>query len=241
MKYKHQISSPELQWDQNNQPFSERYEDVYYSVVNGLAETDHVFIDGNQLQERFRQNKPDQCFRILECGFGSGLNFLRSCWHWQQLNSHGNLHFCSIEAQPLSSTQLQRALTSWQKDIPEQIASLLAVYTSIQPGLNKLQVTEHISLELVVCDINELNHELASEESVDAIFMDGFAPGRNPDMWQQSLCQLLFNLARPGATLATYSVAGVVRRHLTLAGFEIEKAPGFGNKRHMLKAYKAAS
>ena len=75
---------------------------------------------------------------------------------------------------------------------------------------------------------------LAPDEAVDAFFLDGFSPARNPDLWSPALCRALARLAKPGATLATWSVAGSVRRALSEAGFMVEKRPGFADKRQML-------
>jgi tRNA 5-methylaminomethyl-2-thiouridine biosynthesis bifunctional protein len=241
MKYKDNNSAPQLSWTDDGQPLSIVYNDVYYSANDGLAETDHVFINGNQLRARLKTLSDSDKFTIFECGFGTGLNFLRTWWHWHSVASEGQLHFISLEGCPLTKGQLRKALSQWQHEMPGQIEALLQAYDNLQPGLNRLEFNTDIRLDILVSDAKHLAEFDLAASSIDAIFMDGFSPARNPAMWQPELCRVLYQLARPGASLATYSVAGMVRRNLSAAGFSTQKIPGFGDKREMLTAYKAAN
>ena len=70
--------------------------------------------------------------------------------------------------------------------------------------------------------------------AADAIYLDGFAPDRNPELWSDPVIAQVRRLAAPGATFATWTTAGAVRRRLAGADFSIERRPGFGGKREML-------
>ena len=226
------LQHAELDWDENGQPQSRRYGDVYFSRASGLAETAHVFLQPNRLAERFAALQSGQRLVIGETGFGTGLNFL-CAWRLfaQQAPAGSTLHFVSVEKHPLSPEDLQRALALWP-ELQALAEQLLAQYVAVNPGFQQFRFGP-ITLTLMVGDALECLGSL--DAKVDAWFLDGFAPAKNPDMWQPELFAQLARLSAADATLATFTSAGIVRRGLLMAGFEVERIQGFGQKRESLK------
>lgn len=222
----------ELEWDENGQPQSRHYGDVYFSRASGIEETDHVFIQPNRLQERFTALRAGERLVIGETGFGTGLNFLCAWQRFERLAPIGaTLHFISVEKHPLTAADLRRALSLWPALAP-LAEQLLDQYVAINPGFQQLRFGP-VVLTLLVGDALEMLGQLDAQ--VDAWFLDGFAPAKNPDMWQPALFDQLARLSAPGATLATFTSAGLVRRGLQAVGFEVERIQGFGHKRESLR------
>nr|WP_193568816.1 bifunctional tRNA (5-methylaminomethyl-2-thiouridine)(34)-methyltransferase MnmD/FAD-dependent 5-carboxymethylaminomethyl-2-thiouridine(34) oxidoreductase MnmC [Citrobacter sp. NCU1] len=235
------IQPANLEFNAEGTPVSRDFDDVYFSNDNGLEETRYVFLGGNHLAERFPIHSR-QLFVVAESGFGTGLNFLTL---WQAFAafraSHPKatlerLHFISFEKYPLSRQDLVQAhqrwpeLTPWAEQLQVQWPLPLA-------GCHRLLLDEgRVTLDLWFGDINELTGQLDEtlNQKVDAWFLDGFAPAKNPDMWTQNLFNAIARLVRPGGTLATFTSAGFVRRGLQDAGFTMQKCKGFGRKREML-------
>ncbi|POA98103.1 bifunctional tRNA (5-methylaminomethyl-2-thiouridine)(34)-methyltransferase MnmD/FAD-dependent 5-carboxymethylaminomethyl-2-thiouridine(34) oxidoreductase MnmC [Chromobacterium sinusclupearum] len=228
----HGATAPaQLDWH-DGQPFSIAFGDVYFSRDSGLEETRHVFLKHNQLEERFAALPPHGRFVIAETGFGTGLNFLCA---WQQFEAlapaDARLHFVSAEKYPLTPRDLSQALALWPELAPWS-AQLLAQYDTLAPGWHRfLLAGGRVTLTLMVGDVLDALPRL--DARIDAWFLDGFAPAKNPDMWQPELFRQMARLSAPGASFATFTSAGVVRRGLAEAGFEVKKAPGHGRKRHI--------
>ncbi|WP_193556661.1 bifunctional tRNA (5-methylaminomethyl-2-thiouridine)(34)-methyltransferase MnmD/FAD-dependent 5-carboxymethylaminomethyl-2-thiouridine(34) oxidoreductase MnmC [Aeromonas schubertii] len=229
-----------LEWNEAGTPVSSEFGDVYFSNDNGLNETRYVFLQQNRLPERFSRHDRDQ-FVIAETGFGTGLNFLAS---WQAFAAHlatretgtRRLHFTSFEKFPLTRPDLAKALAAWPElsDFSEQ---LVAQWPLALPGCHRLLFDEgHVTLDLWFGDIKESLPRVPHGQDglVDAWFLDGFAPAKNPEMWTPELFAALARLARADATLATFTCAGFVRRGLIEAGWAMEKVKGYGSKREML-------
>ena len=214
-------------------PYSPAYGDVYHSAAGGHAQATHVFMGGNGLPGRWRRRSR---FVILETGFGLGTNFLATWLAWQNDPQRcAELHFISLEKHPFAAADLARAHQGWP-EFAELSAELILQWPapeSLRPGDHRLVLSEgRVVLHLVFGDALECLPKLDAE--VDAFYLDGFSPAKNPDLWSPELCRSLHRLAVPGATLATWSVAGAVRRALSDAGFAVEKRPGFAEKRQML-------
>ncbi len=225
------ITAARLAW-QDGQPLSLSHDDIYFSRQDGLAETEHVFLQGNDLARRWQSSAMD--FTLAETGFGSGLNFLAAVRLWLQTREQGVLHYISCELAPLSAQDLHQALQSWPQLQPYS-DELLQHYPPLSFGFHQRTLFQgRVSLTLLFGDANQLLPELHA--SVNAWFLDGFAPDKNADLWQPDLCRQLARLSAPACTLATFSVAGVVKRALKQAGFILSKRPGFGRKREMLTA-----
>lgn len=227
------IQHAQLHWDDQGQPLSSAYDDVYFSRESGLEETRYVFLQHNRLVERFTALREHDCMVVGETGFGTGLNFL-CCWQLfeRQAPSDARLHFISAERFPLQPTDLQQALALWP-ELEDYSRELLHAYQVIQPGMQTLLLAGgRVPLTLLVGEACEQLAQLDGQ--VDAWFLDGFAPAKNPDMWTETLFSQLARLSAPGATLATFTSAGFVRRGLQAAGFAMQRTPGFGRKREML-------
>lgn len=220
-----------LDW-QDGQPVSTTYQDVYFSVAGGLDETRHVFIKHNQLPERFAALPAAGSFCIAETGFGTGLNFLLT-WQvfLQTAPADARLNFVSTEKHPLSAEDMQRALAMWPQ-LQAQSSQLLAQYDALAPGWHRFVLENgRIILTLLIGDALETLPQLHAQ--VDAWFLDGFSPSKNPEMWQPELFQQMARLGHHGTTFATFTCAGAVRRGLQAAGFAVSKVPGHGIKREM--------
>lgn len=221
----------QLEW-RNGQPYSNQYDDVYFSTDDGLAETEYVFLQHNQLEQRWH-NLENNIFTIAETGFGTGLNFLCAWQLWQKHASKtAQLHFVSTEKFPLSHADLKQALALWPtfKLLSD---ALLQQYENISNGFHRLVFDEgRVTLTLLIGDANQTLPQLKAK--VDAWFLDGFAPAKNPEMWQTALFKQMAKLSHTQTTFATFTSAGEVKRGLQSADFEVQKAPGFGKKREML-------
>ena len=219
-------------FDDAGRLIASRYDDVYFSAEDGLAETRHVFLEGNRLAERFAAMKKGEVFTIGETGFGTGLNFL-AAWQFfeQHATSDARLEFVSIEGFPLGAETMRRALSPWAELAPCRDA-LLAQWGPLWPGLHRFRFADgRVRLTLLVGEAAEAMASI--DASVDGWFLDGFAPARNPEMWREAVFEQVARLSRGDATLATYTAAGFVRRGLAAVGFDVEKLPGFGTKRDM--------
>ncbi|WP_455927327.1 bifunctional tRNA (5-methylaminomethyl-2-thiouridine)(34)-methyltransferase MnmD/FAD-dependent 5-carboxymethylaminomethyl-2-thiouridine(34) oxidoreductase MnmC [Pseudomonas capeferrum] len=228
------VSHAQLDWDDQGRPHSRVFDDVYFSDQSGLEETRYVFLQQNRLQERFAALPAGGRLVIGETGFGTGLNFLCA---WQLFEQHAvpdaRLHFVSVEKYPLSHADLQRALALWPELAPfaEQ---LLAQYVAIHQGFQRLILDNgRVTLTLLIGDALEQLPQLDAQ--IDAWFLDGFAPAKNPDMWTAELFAELARLAAPGSTISTFTSTGWVRRLINAAGFKMKRTPGIGHKWEILR------
>jgi len=231
------IRHAELDWrvDDGNVevPFSTAYDDVYFSRQDGREETRFVFIDNNDLPRRFADWHDSRPFTIGETGFGTGLNML-CAWACFDENApvEARLHLVSTEKHPLTREALEQAWRSWPQ-LSSQAASLIAQWPPAVAGVHRLQLDARVTLDLHFGDAADCLSRLDGQ--VDAWFLDGFAPSKNPGMWQPALFKAMATASRPDATFATFTCAGFVRRGLADAGFRWRKVPGFGRKREMLR------
>jgi tRNA 5-methylaminomethyl-2-thiouridine biosynthesis bifunctional protein len=206
---------------------------VYFSRESGIAEAHHVFLQHNHLQERW-QSLSDALFTIGETGFGTGLNFLCAWQLWSQsAPPHARLHFVSTEKYPLSHDDLARALALWP-ELAAFSAPLLEQYRDLAPGWHHMVFDGgRVTLTLLIGDARSTLPELRAH--VDAWFLDGFAPAKNPEMWAPELLTEIARLSSPHTTFSTFTSAGEVKRAMRSLGFEVEKVPGFGRKWEMLR------
>ena len=206
-------------------PIARRFDDPYFSLEDGLAETRHVFLGGNDLPQRLCDG-----FHIAELGFGTGLNFLVTWDAWRSAGAQGRLTFTSFEAFPMVTDQMSAALAAFPELAP-LAAQLLATW---QPGAGAVILDDHICLDVRIGDARTTVP--AWDGAADAWYLDGFSPAKNPQLWEPALMQAVARQTKPNGTAATYSAAGHVRRALTDAGFDVTRVPGFGRKRHMTVA-----
>ena len=217
-----QHQTAQISWRDGGVPVSDQFDDPYFSLDDGLAETRHVFLAGNDLPGRARGG-----FHIAELGFGTGLNFLATVQAW---SGPGLLRFTSFEAYPMTAADMRAALDVWP-ELSQHAAALLAAWPLTGP-----LTVGHVTLELIVGDARATLPNWA--EQADAWFLDGFSPAKNPELWSPELMAEVGAHTKPGGTAATYTAAGDVRRGLQAAGFDVTRVPGFGRKRHMTRAVR---
>src|SRR5258705_9034197 len=210
--------------------FSDEFQDVYHSSHGGLAQSRHVFLTGNRLPKRWRGR---DAFVILETGFGLGLNFLAAWDAWRADGARPRrLHFLSVESRPLDAKDLAAALAGFEELAPLARA-LVAAWPPPLAGFHRLHFDGgNVILTLLLGDACAVLPQLIA--CVDAYFLDGFSPAKNPGIWSPEVVRELARVAAPDATLATWTVAGGVRAALADAGFAVEKQAGFASKREML-------
>ncbi|MFC3120519.1 bifunctional tRNA (5-methylaminomethyl-2-thiouridine)(34)-methyltransferase MnmD/FAD-dependent 5-carboxymethylaminomethyl-2-thiouridine(34) oxidoreductase MnmC [Agaribacter flavus] len=220
---------------------SEAFDDVYYSNDDGIAETQYVFIDGNQLKQKWLNHK-QSTFVIGETGFGTGLNIMLVLQQFKQFRTDNpdhdltHLHVISFEKYPLAQDILNE-VAAQRPSLEAEYNALIDIYPPALSGHHRLDLVHFSSsIDLILGDINESIEEVYAYESgnVDAWFLDGFAPSKNESMWQQRVFSNIARLSKVGASFATFTAAGAVKRGLQAAGFEITKRKGYGRKREML-------
>lgn len=221
-----------LVWTPDGLPRSRVFGDVYFSAEDGLAETRAVFLEGCGLPDAWAGRRR---FTVGELGFGTGLNIAALLDLWRRTRPEGGrLHIFSIEAFPIAADEAARALARWP-EISETASLLTARWPPRVKGRRRIEFPElGAVLDLAMMDAVEA---LAGWQGrADAWFLDGFAPAANPAMWTDETLALVSARSAPGARVATFTVAGQVRRGLAAAGFTVEKRPGFGRKRERLEA-----
>lgn len=218
--------STETEWREGDVPVSTRFDDPYYSLENGLDETRYVFLSGNDLPARFRDG-----FHVAELGFGTGLNLMACLKAWRASGEGGVLHYTSFEAFPLPAKDMIRAQGRFD-DLATLSRELAPFWAE---GATSVTLPD-LRLRIVTGDARRTLPCWSGQ--ADAWFLDGFAPAKNPELWEPSLLAQVAAHTAPGGTAATYTAAGAVRRALADAGFEVSRIPGFGRKRHMTVARK---
>jgi tRNA 5-methylaminomethyl-2-thiouridine biosynthesis bifunctional protein len=234
------LTNASLHWDAAGWPRSDAYGDIYYSSADALGESTHVFLQGNRLEERWRELRAGP-FVIGELGFGAGLNFLNAARLWcAQAPRGATLHYLGCELHPLTLADMRRVHAHWPHMQPYSTA-LLQQYPDHTAGVHQLVLRfeeREVRLTLAYGDAATLLEDFYRPDGfrVDAWFLDGFAPRLNPALWAPPLPGILARLSKPGTTLATYSVAGEFRRNLADTGFTVRKIRGHAQKHEMLQA-----
>ncbi|MCZ2723335.1 bifunctional tRNA (5-methylaminomethyl-2-thiouridine)(34)-methyltransferase MnmD/FAD-dependent 5-carboxymethylaminomethyl-2-thiouridine(34) oxidoreductase MnmC [Marinomonas sp. 15G1-11] len=228
----YRLPAPALTWKKDGAPKSTQFDDIYFDSQSGINETDYVFIQKNNLIERWSSlAKP--VFTIAETGFGTGLNFLCAWRAWKEsAASNKTLHFISVEKYPLSKEILSNALKMWP-ELSKLSDELIANYPVVCHGLHRISL-DNGNLQLTLWFGEASEGFTALNANVDAWFLDGFAPSKNPEMWSNSLFNEILRLSDVGTTFSTFTAAGIVRRGLQSTGFNVQKVKGFGIKREML-------
>lgn len=226
------ITPGEVEFSENGIPASPEYGDIYHSADGGLEQARNVFLHGCNLPDAWQDSSR---FVILETGFGLGLNFLAT---WRAFREHpgrcSRLHFISVEKHPLARATLERCHAEWPA-LAELAGKLREQWPLLVAGYHRLSFDEgRVQLTLVFDDAEITLKQL--DATADAIYLDGFSPARNPDIWSPVLLAQLGRVSGKGARLATWCVAGRVRQALQEAGFSIERKPGYGHKKERLEA-----
>jgi tRNA 5-methylaminomethyl-2-thiouridine biosynthesis bifunctional protein len=221
-----------VEWLPDGTPRSPRFDDIYRSANGGLGQARHVFLGGCGLPAAWA-GRPD--WRVLETGFGLGLNFLATLDAWRGDSRRPRLlHYASIEAWPVGAEDLVRSAKPFPQLIPlaEQLA---AQWFGLTPGTHRLVFEGgQVLLTLFVGDVEDGLRQ--QPFAADSIFLDGFDPARNRAMWELQVLKGVARHCRRGTRAATWSVAGELRRALAQCGFAVEKAEGLPPKRECLVA-----
>ncbi len=242
------IETADIKWN-NNLPSSNLYNDIYFSMESGVLQSRYVFIEGNDLLNRWSALSERDHFSIGETGFGTGLNFLLTWSLWEQYAPKtASLHFISCEKHPLKLIDLERALDNWP-ELASYKSELIKQYPILTPGNHHLIFAEgRVKLTLMLGDCFECFEQLLEcgdayteqklrHTSIDAWYLDGFSPKKNESMWTKQLIQAISMLSKIGTSFATYTVASEVKSVLSEWGFKVIKKKGYGIKRHMLTGY----
>jgi tRNA U34 5-methylaminomethyl-2-thiouridine-forming methyltransferase MnmC len=215
-----QIKNAQVEWRDGTIPIANAFDDPYFSMNDGLAETQFVFLDGNGLPDRFCDG-----FHVAELGFGTGLNLLATWQAWMDAGFMTPLRFTSFEAFPMTLNDMRKALGNWPS------LNALADEMLIHLGNGWTIKTPTLDAQVVIGDARQTLPTWNG--AVDAWFLDGFSPAKNPELWDGDLMRAVHDCTVSSGTFATYSAAGFVRSRLADAGFEVSRKDGFGRKRHM--------
>ena len=212
-------------------PYNPRFGDRYRSELGGLTQAREVFLHGCGLPAAW-SGQPQ--WTILETGFGLGLNFLLTWQAWKADPLRPRLlHFVSLEAFPASATDVLRAASAHTElqAFAEQLARQL---WGLLPGLHRLVFEAgQVLLTLCIGDAKAMLRQQSFE--ADSVYLDGFSPERNPELWDLAACKAVARCCRRGTRIATWTVARSVRDALTQCGFVVKKCAGSPPKRDRLE------
>ena len=230
------IKKANIAWDNTGFPLSIDFNDVYFSRENGLKEAYYVYLQQNDLFQRFSKLKYKQSFTIFETGFGSGLNFIAAWDLFEKIASEDAiLNFISVEKFPLASNDLRKILKLWPI-LGKYADKLYDNYRNIlHKRFNYLIFNRgRVRLTLIFDDICHVFSAISTKK-IDAWFLDGFSPLKNPDMWSTDLFKNMAEISHSKTTYSTYTAAGEIKRGLANSGFSVNRIKGYGKKRHMIK------
>lgn len=221
--------------ENNPRIYQPLFDDIYFSLQGGLAEKEYVFIGGTEFSKRLAEQQ-EKIFRIVEIGFGTGLNFLLSWRAAEMAETSSIVEYITIEKYPLSVEQLI-SIYHYFPELQHYVESFLSHYQNVtKEGLYQFALTPKIRLTLFIGDIGNCLPQL--NQKVDSWYLDGFSPKKNPEMWSDDLFKRIGEITNKGGYVATYSAASFIRRRLEAQNFTVQKLPGFGHKRHRLQATK---
>jgi tRNA 5-methylaminomethyl-2-thiouridine biosynthesis bifunctional protein len=230
------VTSPVI-WNESGPPRSRLFGDLYYSQEDGFAEARTIFLAGCGLPEAWEGRRT---FCVGELGFGTGLNIVALLDLWMRTRpAGGHLSIFSVEAYPVTVEDARRALAAWP-ELSRISDSLTTRWPGRARGFHRVDLPGfNATLDLAVMEVATALEAWTGK--ADAWFLDGFAPALNPEMWRPEVLDLVGRRSSPGARIATYTVAGQVRRDLAAAGFEVKRCPGFGAKRQRLEGARSGT
>jgi len=211
---------------------SAAFDDIYFNPADGIGESRYVFLDGISVPEVWsgREN-----FHVTELGFGTGLNFLLTLDAWQKSTpTDAHLTYTGIDLYPLEKTELKKIYPAWP-ELQRSAQQLLDVYPGTTAGMHVVYPAANVTLMLLWGEVLDMLR--AMRQLQDAWYLDGFAPKKNPDMWRDELYPELARLSAPGAQVATFTAAGMVKRGLENNNFAVAKTKGFAQKRERITAH----
>ncbi|MBL4822424.1 MAG: bifunctional tRNA (5-methylaminomethyl-2-thiouridine)(34)-methyltransferase MnmD/FAD-dependent 5-carboxymethylaminomethyl-2-thiouridine(34) oxidoreductase MnmC [Colwellia sp.] len=234
-----------LSFQSDGTPYSEQFNEIYFDSESGYQQSENIFIHGNNITNRLQQS--NDSFVIAETGFGTGLNFLLTLQAYRRLQVNfpntnvAKLNFISVEKFPFSKAQLAKSLTALPQ-LKVFTELLLAQYPEFE-STNE-QVTEvnasffdgKVSLKIIIADAAPGLSKIKTNNMglVDAWYLDGFSPVKNPEMWSEQIFSEISRLSKDQASIATFTIAGFVKRHLQQIGFRVEEKFSNSNINQML-------
>lgn len=236
---------PKLSFQQDGTPYSQQFNDIYFDSESGCRQSEQIFLYGNDISNRLKGKNTS--FSIIETGFGTGLNFLLTLQAYHKLQQENlphklpTLYFISIEKYPLNKQQLLKSLQALPQ-LSYFANLLLAQYPELPAnnrGVTEFSFTffnQKVTLRLIIDDATNglSNIRLPKGGLADAWYLDGFSPAKNPNMWSEALFTQIGRLSKPEASIATFTVAGFVKRYMQQVGFRTQKKACVGNKHEML-------
>lgn len=227
-----------VDWQADATPVSPRFGQAYRSRSGGLAQAHTVFLGGCGLPRGWRGRSG---FTVLETGFGLGLNFLATWAAWEaDPERSARLSFVSVEgfpvaAQDIARSAMQAGSLPGSSPLPAMARDLAVAWEGRVEGVQTWSFAGgRVDLTLALGDVRDMLSCLSCE--VDAVFLDGFSPAVNPDMWSEPVLRAVARTCRPGARLSSYSTARPLRERLQQLGFDVRRCPGLPPKRHRLEA-----
>ena len=236
-----EAKAQEVEW-RNGLPHSLKYDDRFFQE-DAIAEITNVFIEPNNLEERFQKNTK---LTIGELGFGFGLNFFVTAKLWidnKDTSQIQTLDYISIEEALPSKEQILQIIKSFPS-LAEVGNYFLSVYLPMHNDMHRINLPK-LKMRLTLVE-NKADSALKNllgfkNNQIDAWYLDGFDPGKNDSMWESSIAQHISLLSSDGATFGTFTAAGLVKRNFLKFGFQVSRVKGFGGKRHKLIGKKIAN
>ncbi|PHL00535.1 SAM-dependent methyltransferase [Neolewinella marina] len=208
---------------------SPRFGVNYHSTHGALQESRHVFIEAG-LHPLLTGYPPGQPLRILEMGFGTGLNALLVRQIARAYPDH-RFYYTTFERFPVPAEVVE------QLNYPE----VLGVEPEFLHGLHAAPWEEAVDLDpnftLLKRQADFLSDQSPDAEPCDLIFYDAFAPENQPELWSVEAMRHCARRLRTGGVLVTYCAKGQFKRNLRAAGFRVEALPGPPGKREMTRAH----
>lgn len=229
--------SSNITFQADGSPYSTQFDDIYFDTESGCLQSEQVFINGNNIEQKIQSSS--KLLTVAETGFGTGLNFLLTLKRYQAIRSlqkTAKLHFITTEKFPLTKAQLTQSLAclphlkSLAQELVEQYPETVIENTEMY------FCSGDVKLTILVGDAatSFANLRLAKNQKINAWYLDGFSPQKNPDMWQDALFEQMARLSAADASVATFTVAGIVRRGLTSNGFRVQRQSYGGKKKEIL-------
>lgn len=209
--------------DGSHTMFLRGLDETFHSVHGAIQESMHVFIN----QGLLTLNAP--ALRILEIGFGTGLNTLLT--FSEALRNNLEIYFHTVEKYPLKESEFNRLNYEQLIDgLPEGILDQMHSCPWDEP----VQITERFTLYKEKADFRTMN----PPANINLVYFDAFSPDKQPELWSTEVLGTIAQVTGPGAVLVTYSAKGMVRRTMESCGFDAMKVAGPPGKREMIRAVK---
>lgn len=201
-------------------------DETYHSIHGAIQEAIHVYINAG-----FNYYKNRAQLNVLEVGFGTGLNAFLT--YQESLKNNIEVNYTSIEAYPLQKESIDKLNYLSELNVAEKEIKL---FNKLHEA--KWNENEKITGSFSLTKLELMLQDFTREEQYDVIYFDAFGPRVQPELWETSILQQMFNALKVNGVLVTYCAKGSVKRALKEVGFKIESIPGPPGKREMTRAIK---